>query len=84
MLPNLIKATLNLNNSTIQEELIMSNLNIISRKDICKEIGVSRDTLKKWIKERDFPEPLKSSGREPLFDRVLVKNWLLDEGGENE
>ena len=62
----------------------MSNLNIISRKDICKEIGVSRDTLKKWIKERDFPEPLKSSGREPLFDRVLVKNWLLDEGGENE
>ena len=62
----------------------MIKLNIISRKEICKEIGVSRDTLKKWIKERDFPKPLKSSGREPLFDRVLVKNWLLDEGGENE
>ena len=62
----------------------MIKLNIISRKEICKEIGVSRDTLKKWIKERDFPEPLKSSGREPLFDRVLVKNWLLDEGRENE
>ena len=52
----------------------MNYLNVISRKEICKEIGVSRDTLKKWIKERDFPDPLKSSGREPLFDRVLVKN----------
>ena len=62
----------------------MIKFNIISRKEICKEIGVSRDTLKKWIKERDFPEPLKSSGRKPLFDRVLVKNWLLDEGRENE
>ena len=83
MLPNLIKATLN--KKIIQEkEIFMNYLNVISRKEICKEIGVSRDTLKKWIKERDFPEPLKSSGREPLFDRVLVKNWLLDEGGENE
>ena len=30
-------------------------LSIISRKDLCKKIGVSNDTIRKWIKERDFP-----------------------------
>ena len=49
----------------------MSNLNIIPRKEICKQIGVSRDTLKIWIRERNFPKPLKSSGREPLFDELF-------------
>ncbi len=62
----------------------MSNLNIISRKEICKQIGVSRDTLKKWIEDRKFPKPLKSSGREPLFDKLSVKEWFLNEGGDNE
>ena len=59
----------------------MSNLNVISRKEICKQIGVSRDTLKNWVKKRNFPEPLKSSGREPLFDQLSVKEWLLNKGG---
>ncbi len=62
----------------------MSNLNIIPRKEICKQIGVSRDTLKNWIRERNFPKPLKSSGREPLFDELSVKEWFLNEGGNDE
>ena len=62
----------------------MSNLNVISRKEICKQIDVSRDTLKNWVKKRNFPEPLKSSGREPLFDQLSVKKWLLNEGGNDE
>jgi len=57
----------------------MSDLNVISRKEICKQIGVSRDTLKNWVKKRNFPEPLKSSGREPLFDQSSVKEWLMNE-----
>ena len=40
----------------------MSDLNIIPRKEICKQIGVSRDTLKNWIKDRNFPEPFGGSG----------------------
>ena len=62
----------------------MSDLNVISRKEICKQIGVSRDTLKNWVKKRNFPQPLKSSGREPLFDQLTVKEWLLNEGGNDE
>ena len=54
----------------------MSYLNIIPCKETCKKIGVSRDTLKNWIKDRNFLEPLKSSGREPLFNELCVKDWL--------
>ena len=61
-----------------------NSLKIISRREICKQIGVSRDTLKNWIKNRNFPEPLKPSGREPLFDELSVKEWFLNEGGNNE
>ena len=61
-----------------------NSLKIISRREICKQIGVSRDTLKNWIKNRNFPEPLKASGREPLFDEQSVKKWFLNEGGNNE
>jgi predicted DNA-binding transcriptional regulator AlpA len=84
MLPVLIKATL-LNYFINQiRSFDMSDLNVISRKEICKQIGVSRDTLKNWVKKRNFPEPLKSSGREPLFDQLSVKEWLLNEGGNDE
>ena len=59
-------------------ENVESSLNVISRKKICSEIGVSRDTLKLWIKDRNFPEPLKSSGREPLFKLTEVKEWFSE------
>ena len=86
MLPVLIKATLQKKIITfISKEITLTNtLNIISRREICKQIGVSRDTLKNWIKDRNFPKPLRSSGREPLFDQLSVKEWLLNEGGNNE
>ena len=61
-----------------------NSLKIISRREICKQIGVSRDTLKNWIKNRNFPEPLKVSGREPLLDELSVKEWFLNEGGNND
>ena len=84
MLPVLIKATLQKYFINQIRSFAMSNLNIIPRKEICKQIGVSRDTLKNWIRERNFPKPLKSSGREPLFDELSVKEWFLNEGGNDE
>ena len=85
MLPVLIKATLHIYFLTNSMEFTLNNtLNIISRREICKQIGVSRDTLKNWIKNRNFPEPLRASGREPLFDELSVKEWFLNEGGNNE
>ena len=79
MLPVLIKATLHKIIVTffILKEITLTNsLKLISRREICKQAGVSRDTLKNWIKNRNFIEPLKASGREPFFDELSVKEWL--------
>jgi len=51
---------------------------IITRKKICSIMGISADTLTRWIKERGFPEPLNASGRSPIFDKKLVDEWLSD------
>ena len=83
MLPVLIKATLQKYFINQIRSFAMSNLNIIPRKEICKQIGVSRDTLKNWIRKRNFPKPLNSSGREPLFDELCVKEWLLNNNSKD-
>ena len=82
-LPVLIKATLQKYFINQIRSFAMSNLNIIPRKEICKQIGVSRDTLKNWIRKRNFPKPLNSSGREPLFDELCVKEWLLNNNNKD-
>ena len=51
---------------------------VISRKRVCASIGISADTLTRWIKERGFPQPLHASGRSPIFDKKMVSDWIVD------
>ncbi|MDA0332168.1 MAG: helix-turn-helix domain-containing protein [Proteobacteria bacterium] len=51
-------------------------LNVISRKHLCEQLGISSKTIKRWITNRNFPEPMKASGQESLFDDNAVKNWF--------
>jgi len=66
-------------------EFSMTNLNleVISRKQICKQIGISKDTIRNWINYRHFPKPLIASGRDPLFSFKEVKEWLHQNGGHD-
>ena len=55
----------------------MSQLdNVITRRQLCDQLGISANTLRRWIKERDFPHPLNASGRRPFFDCEDVSVWL--------
>ena len=49
---------------------------IVTREQLCEQLGISANTLRRWIKERDFPHPLNASGRRPFFDRDDVSVWL--------
>ena len=49
---------------------------IITREELCSRLGVSADTLRRWTKERDFPNPHNASGRRPFFNRDDVSQWL--------
>lgn len=59
-------------------------LNVIPRKHICMQLGISRNTLKRWIEKRGFPKPLKASGQEPLFDSDAVNLWFEEMEAGNE
>ena len=41
---------------------------IITREQLCEQLGIRSNTLRRCIKERDFPHPLIASGRRPFFD----------------
>jgi len=45
------------------QETVMQHLNLIPRAQLCEKLGVSRSTLKRWVKTRNFPNPIKASGR---------------------
>ena len=51
-------------------------LNVIPRKHLCAQLGISSNTIKRWIEYRSFPKPLKASGQEPLFDSDAVNLWF--------
>lgn len=59
-------------------------VNVIPRKHLCERLGVSRNTIKRWIKYRGFPQPLKASGQEPLFDSYAVNQWFEEMEAGNE
>ena len=56
----------------------MQHLNLIPRAQLCEKLGVSRSTLKRWVKTRNFPYPIKASGREPIYDIDQVRDWVSE------
>ena len=55
---------------------MIQQVHVIPRKHLCAQLGISRNTIKRWIEYRGFPQPLKASGREPLFDVDAVNQWF--------
>ena len=59
-------------------------LNVTTRKRLCEQLGVSSKTIKRWIASRNFPEPMKASGQEPLFDANAVISWFQSMEARND
>lgn len=62
----------------------MQQLNVIPRKHLCAQLGISTNTIKRWIEHRGFPQPLKASGQEPLFDSESINLWFEQMEAGNE
>ena len=54
----------------------MPQLNVIPRTLLVPNSN-QPITVKRWIKDRDFPSPIQASGREPLFDVTAVQRGLI-------
>lgn len=48
----------------------------IGRRELLKQLGVSKHTLIRWSKQRDFPAPLPGSGNVPIYDAHAVDAWM--------
>lgn len=48
----------------------------IGRRELLKQLGVSKHTLIRWSKQRDFPAALPASGKTPIYDLQEVNAWL--------
>ena len=49
----------------------------VGRRELLRELGISKTTILRWTAERGFPEPLTRSGRVPIYDRAKIDAWLL-------
>ena len=57
---------------------------IVTREQLCEPLGISANTLRRWIKEREFPLPHNASGRRPFFNRDEVSSWLQSQEVSND
>ncbi len=60
--------------SFFERVLQMQTEKWFSMKDICKHLGVSRDTVIKWVNEKDMPGT--HIGRLWKFDPDEVDEWM--------
>jgi predicted DNA-binding transcriptional regulator AlpA len=51
----------------------------IGRRELLRELGVSKSTLIRWTTARGFPQPLPNSGRVPIYDRAHIERWFRGE-----
>lgn len=54
---------------------------MLSVNDICKYLGISRDTVYRWIEERGFPA--YRLGRLWKFKKEEVDEWIKNNGGSD-
>jgi DNA-binding transcriptional MerR regulator len=51
----------------------------INRTQLAKELGISVSTIRNWSKIVGFPDPLKSSGKIPIYRTEDITSWLEEE-----
>ena len=62
-------------NSSQLKELNMNTVRLLSVEEICQYLGLSRDTVYKWISERQMPG--HKIGRLWKFNKMEVDEWVL-------
>lgn len=57
----------------------VNEVRYVGRRELLKQLGISKHTLLRWSKSRNFPKPMPGSGQVPIYDAQLVDQWLRSE-----
>ena len=48
----------------------------INRTQLAEELGVSVATIRNWSSKKDFPKPVRNSGKVPIYKTSEINSWL--------
>ena len=51
-------------------------MDFISRKDVLELFSISVWTLRRWQKERQFPDAIRASGHVRMYRKSEVEGWV--------
>ena len=60
------------------------NEKYINIEDIISSLKIDKKTLKQWVKENEFPAPLKGDDRVTLWSYVVIESWIAQQYKSNE
>ena len=56
-------------------ELLLQN-KLLRIEEVCQLLGFKTSTIYKYIKEKNFPKPIKLSSRASRWKYKDIENWL--------
>ena len=57
---------------------LFENKTYVNGKEILKFFGVTSETIKDWMKNKDFPKPIKPSSKTRLWRCAEIDDWLME------
>jgi len=57
----------------------MTDNNLLSINQVCEKVNRSRVTLWKWVKDGQFPKPLKIGNRTLGWKEADFNHWLQEQ-----
>jgi len=57
----------------------MTDNNLLSINQVCEKVNRSRVTLWKWVKDGQFPKPLKIGNRTLGWKEADFNDWLQEQ-----
>ena len=57
---------------------LFENKTYVNGKKILRFFGVTSETIKDWMKNKDFPKPITLSSKTRLWKCSEINDWLME------
>ena len=62
-----------------EDTKLNNDLGYINGKDILKFFGVTSETIKTWMDDKNFPKPISVSPKTRLWKCSHIKEWISEQ-----